>query len=620
MNIFYGLLFFTAISSAIELPDIVDFNTHIQPILSDRCYKCHGPDGGESGKNRKGALRLDVEEGAKADLSELKFKLKNAKRAKAGKPLSTKKSDPKFAIVPGDLSKSTVIERIFTDDEDDIMPPADSNLHLSKYEKALIKKWISQGAKWSKHWSYIVPVKAPLPKVSAKNWPKNEVDYFILNALESKAWAASPETDRSSWLRRVYLGLAGIPPRESEVNAFLKDTSSQAYEKVVDRLLNSTHYAERMALEWLDNSRFADTSGYQYDPLRSMWPWRDWVIKAFAKNMPYDRFVTEQLAGDMLPNSTFDQKVATGFNRNHGYTIEGGVIEEEYRIQYVNDRVTTVGTLFLGMTMDCTRCHDHKYDALTAKDFYSLSAFFDKIQERGKGGLSLSIPPVVNLKRYDIKRMESLEKQLLNMKKATLTKNEQQEFTSWEQRISSSKIVTQTFKEVNSRGGATVEALKDNSFRFTGKLPEKDLYTFTGEVNPQVVKSLLLEVLPDSSMTNNGPGREARGNGVLSAIEVFVGKGKNLKRLVLKDAVADHSQRGYPISNLLKKGSRGWAIEGHKKHDRRLAAFELKSPLNKEQKITLTIKLHFNSSKHSFGRVRFSTSSISAKETLKHNQ
>ncbi|MCM8533521.1 MAG: DUF1549 domain-containing protein, partial [Lentisphaeraceae bacterium] len=364
--------------SAAELPDKVDFNEHIRPILSDRCYKCHGPDGGEFGELWEAGLRLDTESGAKADLSEVKLQVKNAKRQKEGKELSTKKSKPKFAIVPGDPEKSSLIERIYTDDEDDIMPPPDSHLKLSKFEKDLIKKWIEQGAQWGKHWSFVAPQKKALPEVKNSSWVKTEVDRFTLRKLESANLKPNPQTTKSEWLRRVYLDLAGVPPTPLEVKAFQNDRSANSYEKVVDKLLGTTHYAERMALEWLDNARYADTSGYQYDTPRSMWPWRDWVVQAFKSNMSYDDFITKQLAGDLLPNASLQDKIATGFNRNHGFTIEGGVIEEEYRIQYVNDRVNTVGTLFLGLTMDCTRCHNHKYDQLTQKDYYSLSAFFDK--------------------------------------------------------------------------------------------------------------------------------------------------------------------------------------------------------------------------------------------------
>ena len=280
---------------------------------------------------------------------------------------SRQRNQNPFAIVPGKPEESSLIERVFTDDEDDIMPPSDSLHSLSTTQKNLLKDWIEQGAKWGKHWSFEAPAKSEVPMVKKSSWIKTEVDNFVLSQLEEKNLQPAPETDKTTWIRRVSLDLTGLPPQPEDVDDFLGDNSEKSYEKVVDRLLASQAYAERMTLEWLDAARYADTSGYQYDTPRSMWPWRDWVINAFHKNMPYDQFVTEQLAGDLLPNATLQQKIATGFNRNHGFTIEGGTIDEEYRVQYVNDRVNTFGTVFLGLTMDCTRCHNHKYDQFTAK-------------------------------------------------------------------------------------------------------------------------------------------------------------------------------------------------------------------------------------------------------------
>ena len=615
-------IFLVGSLGAVELPDKVDFNEHIRPILSDRCYKCHGPDGGEFGEMWKGGLRLDTEAGAKANLSAVKLQVKNAERAKEGKELSTKQSKAKFAIVPGNVKASSAVQRIFTDDEDDIMPPSDSHLKLSEFEKNLIKKWIEQGAEWGKHWSFVAPVKKPFPVVKNQSWVKNEIDYFTLRKLESNNLKPSPEATKSEWLRRVYLDLAGVPPTPAEANAFEKDKSKDAYEKVVDGLLNTTHFAERMSLEWLDNARYADTSGYQYDTPRSMWPWRDWVIQAFKQNMPYDEFVTKQLAGDLLPNATLQDKIATGFNRNHGFTIEGGIIDEEYRIQYVNDRVNTVGTLFLGLTMDCTRCHNHKYDQLTQKDYYSLSAFFDKIAEKGKGPGrgALGIQPMVNYDFYDQKHAKQMETKLASLLSTKLEGDDLAKFEEWQKNLNSTQNKLH-FKDVKSLGGAKVEAVEDYSYRFVGENPNQDTYVFKADVTSKNIKSLILEALPDPSMTENGPGRASNGNAVMSGIEVLIspiGNPEKVEKLKLLKVIADHSQKGFPVEGLLKKNSAGWAIDGNTKHDKRLAVFELKKVIPANKSVTLTVKLHFKSphGKHSFGRVRLNISKDNAQQTF----
>ena len=544
------------------------------------------------------------------------------KGAKEGKELSTRQSKPRFALVPGKPEQSSVIERIFTDDEDDIMPPSDSNLHLSDYEKKLIKKWIEQGAEWGKHWSFVPPVKKELPTVKNTAWVRNEIDYFTLKKLEVKNIQPNPEADKLEWLRRVYLDLAGVPPTPEEAAAFEKDKSKEAYEKVVNKLLSSIHYAERMSLEWLDNARYADTSGYQYDTPRSMWPWRDWVVQAFKQNMPYDQFVTKQLAGDLLPQATFMDKIATGFNRNHGFTIEGGVIPEEYRIQYVNDRVNTVGTLFLGLTMDCTRCHNHKYDQLTAKDFYAMSAFFDKIDEagRGPGRGALGIKPMIDYKFYDEKHLAQLEAELAALKKAPMEKSELAKFEAWKKKAETSASYIH-FKEVSASGGVKVEAADDYSYKFIGENPDQVSYSFSTEINSRSVKSIILEALTDSSMFKNGPGRAANGNAVMSGIEVFTSPLDNpakKEKLKLNAALADHSQKGFPVAGLLKNKSNGWAVDGNTKHEKRLAVFELKNGITKDKKVILTVKIHFKSphGKHSFGRVRLNVSSDKAKQAF----
>jgi hypothetical protein len=341
-----------------RLPKLVSFNFHIRPILSDRCFKCHGPDE----QKREAGLRLDTQEGAFAALGE---------------------SKDHFAIVPGKTEQSTLIQRIFSTNPDSVMPPPDAHLTLSDFEKKLLKRWIEQGAEWEKHWAFVAPQKPDLPKVKNKKWAWNEVDFFILQKQKEHGLEPSPEAEKERLIRRVSFDLTGLPPSPEMVENFLNDESPDAYEKVVDALLASPAYGERWAVYWLDLARYSDTHGYQDDLARTMWPWRDWVIKAFNENMPYDQFVTWQLAGDLLPDATKETLLASAFNRNHKITQEGGVIDEEYRVEYVADRTNTFGKAFLGLTMECARCHDHKYDPISTRDYYATSAFFNKVPEQG---------------------------------------------------------------------------------------------------------------------------------------------------------------------------------------------------------------------------------------------
>jgi len=339
------------------LPEVVDFNFHVRPIMSDRCYACHGP----SSTGRKANLRLDNEAGAMKALAE----------------------SGQVAILAGDLHGSEVWKRIIHSDPDEVMPPPESNLKLSEYEKAVIGKWIEQGAKWKPHWSFIPPQIAQVPTVKAANWPRNPIDNYVLARLERENLSPQPEAQKHTLLRRVTFDLTGLPPTPQEVADFVNDQSTNAFAKVVDRLLASPRFGERMATVWLDVARYADTHGYQDDMPRTQYPWREWVIKAYNQNLPFDQFVTWQLAGDLLPNATYEQKLATGFNRNHAISQEGGIIDEEYRVEYVADRTNTFSATFLGLTFECARCHDHKYDPLLQKEYYKLYAFFNNVPEDG---------------------------------------------------------------------------------------------------------------------------------------------------------------------------------------------------------------------------------------------
>ena len=362
----------------------VDFDRQIKPILADKCFACHGPDE----ESREAGLRLDTKEGAFAETES------------GGR-----------AIVPGDLRASLLVQRIATDDESEVMPPEDFEKKLTADEIRLLKAWVEQGARWTEHWAYRTPQRPPLPPDSPQ--ATNAIDRFVLARLQQENLKPSPPADKITLLRRVTFDLTGLPPTPEEVAAFLADSSPQAYERVVDRLLESPRYGEHRARYWLDAARYGDTHGLHLDNYREMWLYRDWVVRAFNDNKPYDQFIIEQLAGDLLPNPTVDQLIATGFNRNHVTTNEGGSIVEEVYVRNVVDRVVTFGSVFMGMTFDCSRCHDHKYDPFTMKDFYSLFAYFNSLDGSPMDKNIKDPPPVIRVMQPDQQReLEQVRKEL----------------------------------------------------------------------------------------------------------------------------------------------------------------------------------------------------------------
>jgi hypothetical protein len=371
----------------VTLPEKISYNFNIRPILSDKCYKCHGPDAA----HRQAHLRLDIADSAYA-------------------PLTVTKGA--FAVMPGKPDQSELLKRIGSADLTYMMPPPDAHLGmLTDYEKKLFKKWIEQGAKYEKHWAFSVPIKASLPSVSNMAWPKNEIDYFALQRMDQEGLSPNEQADKERLLKRASLDVTGLPPSLEMMDEFLADNSEKAYEKIVDRLIGTDQYGEKMALHWLDVARYADSYGYQDDNIRTQWPWRDWVIHAFNANLPYDQFITWQIAGDMLPHATKEQILATGFFRNHKYTEEGGVVPEEYRIEYLIDKTKTFGKGILGVTIECAQCHDHKYDPFKQKDYYSLLAFFNNTKEIGyEGDVSMSKPakmPILFIDSNDRKNILS---------------------------------------------------------------------------------------------------------------------------------------------------------------------------------------------------------------------
>ena len=412
LAVFFSATFGIAVEAA-----KVDFNRDLRPVMADTCFRCHGFDANA----RKAKLRLDVREEA-------------LKPAKSGN----------FPIVPGKPEQSEIIRRLFTEDADDRMPPEKLHKPLTTEQKELFRRWIAEGAEYRDHWAFIKPTPVEPPKVKHSRWSKTPVDLFILAQLEQKKLTPSREAERRTLIRRVSLDLTGIPPTPAEVEAFLADRSQYAYEKLVDRLLASPRYGERMAQDWLDAARFADSNGYQVDRDREMWAWREWVIKAFNRNLPFDQFTIEQLAGDLLPYPTLDQKIATGFNRNGMINEEGGIIPEEFLAEYCADRAETTSTVWLGLTMGCARCHDHKYDPLTQKDYYQMFAFFHNVTEKGVGDYGQPIrrntPPFQKLPAPDTEaKLAKLNRELAEKNQAltNLTATVLADGTEWEKRAKS---------------------------------------------------------------------------------------------------------------------------------------------------------------------------------------
>jgi hypothetical protein len=463
----------------------VNFDRDIRPILSDNCFHCHGPDP----KARKAKLRLDTREGLYAAI-------KNRK-----------------PFVPGKLEASEAIRRIFSKDADERMPPSDSTRKLSVKQMEQMKAWVEQGAKWQQHWAFEKPVHPAAPKTKNTKWSRNDIDRFVLARLEAEGLSPAAEADKRKMIRRVTLDLTGLPPTPAEVAAFVADGAPTAYEKVVDRLFASPRYGERMAWDWLDAARYADSNGYQGDNDRTMWPWRDWVIRAMNKNMPYDQFLTWQLAGDLLPSATLEQKLATAFNRNHMINGEGGRIAEENRVEYIFDQVETIGTTWLGLTMTCCRCHDHKYDPLTQKNYYQMFAYFNKTRVDGGGG-NPKTPPVLSVPPADTQqRVADLQEQIdevvvkMAKRRAAILGGQ----AAWEKKKRAAKTPAAweglTPSSLKAAKGQKFTALPDGSTLVGGPNPKNDTYTIVAPLNAGKFTGLRIDALRHMSMTIGGASR-----------------------------------------------------------------------------------------------------------------
>src|SRR6266496_495695 len=462
----------------------VEFSSQIRPLISSKCFSCHGPD--ES--SRKAKLRLDLRDEA----------IKDHKGTRA--------------IVPGDAASSEMVRRITATDPDDLMPPPKTGRTLSAVEIDLLKRWIQQGAAYSPHWAFVKPERAALPAVKIKSWPRNAIDYFILAKLEKNGLKPSPPADRYTLVRRLSLDLTGLPPTPAEVNAFVNDQQPDAYERLVDRLLRSPAYGERWARLWLDLARYADSAGYGSDPLRlNIWPWRDWVIRALNDNMPYDRFTIEQIAGDLLPrdpnSDDTDAIVATGFHRNTMTNTEGGTDDEEFRVAAVKDRANTTAQVWMGLTMGCAQCHTHKYDPITQREYYQFYALFNQTEDYDQPDEKPTLPLPTLAQR---EKTETLKTEIaaLEKERKVTTPECETELTDWEKaQAKGVDWIALEPLDLKSSGGATLSKMADHSILATGKAPESDTYTVTVRLNSTNLTALRLELLPDSSLPQQGPGR-----------------------------------------------------------------------------------------------------------------
>jgi hypothetical protein len=562
---------------------VPSFAKDIRPILADACFNCHGFDAAE----RKAGLRLDTPEGAYEDLGGVR------------------------ALVPGDLEASELWYRVTTDDEDDVMPPPDFPHQLDAGKLDLLKRWIEAGAEYEEHWAFRAPVKADLPGGGEGVHP---VDAFVLARLGEEGKEAAGGSDKRSLIRRVSLGLTGLPPTPEEVAAYLADETEEAYGRVVDRLLGSERHAEHMARYWLDAARYADTHGYQYDLSRSQWPWRDWVIAAYRDNMPFDQFTIEQMAGDLLPDATESQVLATGFHRNHPITIEGGIIDEEYRTEYVIDRVATTGTVWMGLTMACARCHDHKFDPISMDDFYSFYAYFNRVPERGHGGQNKFAPTRAIASPLQGDQLAGLRQQIGETDK---------ELAGYRERIASRRGeleeqlrgMVPSFRtvvpEAVATGGSTLEEQEDGSLLAVGAAPGVDHYEFVlGVEGP--VGALRVEALTDGTLPGGSVGRASNGNFVLTRLRVWsreVG-GKDAREVVVSGASASYEQGGYPVADaLVDNGKGGWGVDGNMRAEASHADFVLEGLGDREGGWELVVRLDFGwGGGHAIGRPRLAVS------------
>jgi len=562
----------------------LQYNRDIRPILSNHCFACHGPDKAQ----RKAGLRLDVATEAQAE------------------------HDGERAIVPGNADASALVQRIITADADDLMPPPDFGKPLSAAQIDTLRKWVAQGAAYEAHWAYIPPKAVAAPVVKASDWVRNPVDAFVLAELEAHGVAPSADADCLTEIRRLSFDLTGLPPTPDEIDAYVNDARPDAYAQLVERLQASPAYGERMAMDWLDIVRYADTNGYHGDEYRSVYPYRDYVINAFNTNKPYDQFTIEQLAGDLLPNPTREQLIAASYNRLNQITAEGGAQAKEYIEKYAADRVRTTSSVWLGSTFACAQCHDHKYDPISMTDFYSFASFFADIEEKGVYGAGQRFDPLLDLPTSEQEqRLTQLEAGIAEQQRALDTPTDAlaHEQRLWEADTLALMKGERTMWRVPAPGalraanGTALQVQDDASVLSTGPSPEREVIEFDLAGGGAPITGVRIEALPDPSL--NGLLSRGNGNFILSGFEVIAGG----QPVALASAKADYEQAGWPVAAALDADpGTGWAVDGHvagMKGQARQAVFTLAQPL--PAGTALTVRLRYETQPlHIIGRVRVS--------------
>jgi hypothetical protein len=564
------------IKMALEKGAPLSFNRDIRPILSDNCFICHGPDE----KQRKAGLRLDLEKEAFKALS------------------------PGYhALVPANIEQSLLFQRIITKDEDDVMPPKDYPKQLKQEQIETIGRWILQGAPWEPHWAFAKAKTIEIPQVEkSAGWTQNTIDNFVLNTIEQKGFTPNKSADKRTLARRATLDLTGLPPIPADIEAFVNDDSPDAYEKLLDRLLAIPEYGEHLGRIWLDAARYADTNGYHIDNTRNMWRWREWVIDSFNNNKPFDEFTIEQIAGDLLENPTTDQLIATGFNRNHMVNFEGGAIPEEYRIQYVSDRLETTGTVWMGLTLNCAKCHDHKYDPISQKEYYQLFAFFNTIDEKGLDGNTPTgnSQPMIDAPNSMHKAKQTQLEHDTKLAKEALYKPISEldtAFESWKKDSISQVALRWTTlipTKAAASGNDNLNIQKDLTFLAEGVAPEKGDYIVELKTDASNISALKLDTFTTETY-NNKIGRFDNGNFVLTEFEVEYANPDTpdkYRRVKFVRSFADIAQPEFPIDWAIDgKQDTGWAPHGMGPAGNRSAIFVASEPFGYKKGTNLRIKL-----------------------------
>ncbi len=582
----------------------IDFNRDIRPILSDKCFACHGPDANIA--KDAGGFRLDT-------------------FATATVPATS----GKIPIVPGDPDASELLKRVTHTNDKLKMPPPDKKLTISDAEIALLRQWIEEGAVYKGHWAFEKPVKPEIPVVANEGWARSNIDRFVAQRLEKNGLKPSKEADRATLVRRLSLDLIGLPPTPEEISDFINDKSPDAYEKLVDRLLGSPHFGERMAIDWLDAARYADTNGFHHDNIRTAWPWRQWVIEAFNSNMPYNQFVIEQLAGDLLPNATQEQILASAFCRMHNINDEGGALDDEYRVIAMNDRIETITAVFMAQTYTCSRCHDHKYDPITMDDYYSTWAYFNSIQEQGvytnNQTVARAYPPFILWKSKELQAQINAMMPELEQARALRDKGlpkMQEQFEAWQQNLRATAKVEwdkpNPTQATSTHNETKAEVQKDQSIKFTGAPADTEDYIVTLETKATGLRVIKLDALTITDRRKTFVGRAENGNAVLtyiSAKAVSLADPNQTQDVTFIDAWASHEQAegDFDVLNALNDDKLGWGLGSANDPTPRTALFVADKPFGFEggTKLIFTLKQQSEHKQHALAAVRINLGACS---------